>query len=82
MERYCVNVFLSWNMLVSPSMLIESFAGYSHLGWHLSLWVCIVVGNILKELACSHAYVSNSLSWQPGLTSYVLVGNCQTVFIL
>ena len=35
MERYCVNLVLSWNTLVSPSMVIESFAGYSSLGWHL-----------------------------------------------
>jgi hypothetical protein len=41
-ERYCVNLVLSWNTLVSPSMVIESFAGYSSLGWHLcSLRVCI-----------------------------------------
>ena len=42
MERYCVNLVLSWNTLVSPSMVIESFAGYSSLGSHLcSLRVCI-----------------------------------------
>ena len=42
MERYCVNFVLSWNTLVSPSMVIESFTGYSSLGWHLfSLRVCI-----------------------------------------
>ena len=35
MERYCVNVVLSWNTLVSPSMGIESFAGWRSLGWHL-----------------------------------------------
>ena len=35
MERYCVNLVLSWNTLVSPSMVIENFAGYSSLGWHL-----------------------------------------------
>ena len=35
MKRYCVNFVFSWNILVSPSMLIESFAGYSSLGWHL-----------------------------------------------
>ena len=29
MERYCVNLFLSWNTFVSPSTVIESFAGYS-----------------------------------------------------
>ena len=43
MERCCVNLFLSWNILVSPSMVIESFAGYSSLGWHLcSLRVCMM----------------------------------------
>ena len=42
MERYCVNLVLSWNTLVSPSIVIESFAGYSSLGWHLSsASVCI-----------------------------------------
>ena len=43
MERYCVNLVLSWNSLVSPSTVIESFAGYSSLGWHLcSLRVYII----------------------------------------
>ena len=42
MERYGVNLVLSWSILVSPSMIIESFAGYSSLGWHLcSLRVCM-----------------------------------------
>ena len=42
-ERHCVNFVLSWNTLISPSMVIESFAGYSSLGWHLcSLSVCII----------------------------------------
>jgi hypothetical protein len=36
-----VNLVLSWNTLVSPSMVIESFAGYSSLGWSLcSLRAC------------------------------------------
>ena len=35
MERYCVYLVLSWNTLVSPSMVIESFAGYIILGRHL-----------------------------------------------
>ena len=43
MERYCVNLVLSWNTLVSQSMVIESFAGYSCLGWHFcSLGVCMI----------------------------------------
>jgi hypothetical protein len=33
-ERYYVNLVLSWNILVSTSMLIESAAGYSSLGWY------------------------------------------------
>ena len=42
MERYCVNLVLSWDILFSPFMVIESYAGYSSLGWHLcSLRVCI-----------------------------------------
>ena len=37
----CLNVVLSWNILVSQSMVIERFAGYSSLGCHLcSLRVC------------------------------------------
>ena len=37
-----MNLVLSWNTLVSPSMVIESFSGYSSLGWHFcSLRVCI-----------------------------------------
>ena len=41
MERYYLNLVLSWNILVSP-ILFESFAGYSNLGWHLySLRVCM-----------------------------------------
>ena len=53
MERYCVNLVLSWNTLVSPSMVIETLAGYSSLGWHLcSLRVCIKsVQDLLAFLA-------------------------------
>jgi hypothetical protein len=41
-ERYYVNLVLSSNTLLSPSMVIESFSGYSSLSWHFcSLRVCI-----------------------------------------
>ena len=44
MER-CLNLVLSWNILVSPSVFIESFPGYSGLGWHVcSLRFCVTVG--------------------------------------
>ena len=32
--RYCINLILLWNILVSPSMVTESFYGYSALDWH------------------------------------------------
>ena len=31
---YCLNLFLSWNILFSPLMVKESLAGYSSLGLH------------------------------------------------
>ena len=41
-ERYCINLVLSWNILFFPPMVIETFAGYSSLGCHLcSLRVCM-----------------------------------------
>jgi hypothetical protein len=40
-ERYCLNL-LSWNTLVSPSMVIVGFDVYSNLNCHFcSLRVCI-----------------------------------------
>ena len=58
---------------ISPSMMIESFAGYSSLGWHLcslrvcmrsvqDLLACIVYGEksdvILVGLSCYLAFFS------------------------
>jgi hypothetical protein len=45
---------LSWNILVSPSMVIESFAGYSSLGWHLcSLRVYMISAQYLLAFIVS-----------------------------
>ena len=42
MARYCVNLFVSWNILVYPSIIIERFVGYYSQGWHFcSLRVCM-----------------------------------------
>ena len=49
MERYCVNLVFLWTTLVSPYMVIESFAGYSILGWHIcSLRVCMTLDFIVS----------------------------------
>ena len=69
MERYCVNLVLSWNTLVSPSMVIESMAGYSSLGWHLcSLRVCMTSAQDLLAFVVS---VEKSDVILIGLTLYV-----------
>jgi hypothetical protein len=54
-ERYCVNLFLYRNILVSSSMVIESFVMYSILGWHLcSLSVCMTIAqNLLAFIVSS-----------------------------
>ena len=54
MERYFVDFILSWNTLISPSMVFESFAGYNSLGWHLcSLKVCITSVQDLLDFVVS-----------------------------
>jgi hypothetical protein len=34
-DRYCLDLVLSWNVLFSPSMVIENVTGCSSLGWYL-----------------------------------------------
>ena len=63
-ERYCVNLVLSWNFLVSPSMAIENFAEYSSLGWHLCS--CRVCKTYIQELVAFRVSV--------GKSSVILVG--------
>ena len=47
MKRYCVNLALSWDILVSPSMDIERFSVYSSLPWHFcSLRFCMASGHL------------------------------------
>jgi hypothetical protein len=54
-ERYCINLVLSWKQnLFSPSMIIESFAGYRSLGWHLcSLRICVTYAQDLLAFIVS-----------------------------
>jgi hypothetical protein len=42
-EKYCLNLVLSWDILVSLSIVIESFVENSYLGWHFChLRVCML----------------------------------------
>ena len=69
MEIYCVNLVLSWNTLVFPCMVIESFVGYSSLGWHLcSLRVCMTS---VQDLLAFIVSAEKSGVILIGLSSYV-----------
>jgi hypothetical protein len=48
-ERYCLNLVLSWTILVSPFMVIESFAGYSSLVYWLVLCQLDTAGVITEK---------------------------------
>ena len=34
-DKYCLNLMLSWNVLFYPCSVIEYFSGYPSLGWHM-----------------------------------------------
>jgi hypothetical protein len=70
-ERHCLTFVLSWNILVSPSMVSESFAGCSRFGWHLySLRVCMTSAQNLLMFRVS---VEKSGVILIGLSSYVFI---------
>jgi hypothetical protein len=53
-KRYSISFVLSWKILVSLSMVIESFVGYSSLGWYLcSLMVCVTSSQDLLDFRVS-----------------------------
>ena len=73
MERYCINLVLSWNILFSPSMVIESFTGYSSLGCHLcSLKVCMTYAQDLLAFIDSGEEVWCN-SDRPAFVCYLIV---------
>jgi hypothetical protein len=78
LERYCVNLVLSWNTLVFLSMALESFAGFTSLGWHLcSLRFCLTFVQVLL------AYIGsgeNSGAILIGLSLYVACPFSLTAF--
>ena len=69
MSRYCLNLVQSWNMLFSPSMVIESFAGLSNPCWHpRSLNVCIMLD---QDLLVFIVFIEKSGVILIGLPLYV-----------
>jgi len=77
-ERYCLNLVLSWNILVFPSIMIESFAEYSILGWHLCFlrsWKTSVQDlldfRVSFEKSCVNSYSSAFICyWSFPLTAF------------
>ena len=66
---YYVDLVLSWTILVSQTMIIQSFVRYSSLGWHLhSLRVCMISP---KDLLAFIFSVNKSCVILLGLPLYV-----------
>lgn len=70
LDKHFLYLVLSWNILLFPFMVIEGFAGYSNLGWHLcsvSVYIMciryllalrITIDNLGVILMCLPSYVS------------------------
>jgi hypothetical protein len=65
-DKYCLYLTLSWNILFSLSMVIENFAGYNSLSWHLmSLRVYIICVQVLLDFRVSAEMLHVFLKGQP-----------------
>jgi hypothetical protein len=88
LERYCVNIVLSSNTLVSPSMVIASFAGYNRLCWHLcSFSVCLTSAQdllfFIVSVENSHLilkYLPLYVTWHFSLTVFNILCPVHLVF--
>ena len=72
MDMYCLNLFLSCNILFSPlfsSMVIESFARYSSFDLHP--WSLRVCSKSIQELLAFMVSIEKSDVILIGLTLYV-----------
>ena len=89
-EWYCVNLVLSWIILVSPSMEIESFAGYSSLGWPFcSLRVCMTsVQDLLAFIVSGEKSgviligLPSYVTWPFPLTDFNMLSFCVCVYLM
>ena len=66
---YCLNLFLSWNILFSPSMMNASFAEYSSLGLHP--WSLSVCSTSIQDLLAFMVSIEKSGIILIGLPLYV-----------
>ena len=66
---YCLNLFLSWNILFSPSMVNASFAGYSSLGLHP--WSLSVCNTSIQDLLALMVSIEKSGAILIGFPLYV-----------
>ena len=85
-----MNLVLSWNTLVSPSIVTESFAGYSSLGWNLCfLRVCITsVQDLLASIFSGEKFgviligLPLYVTWHFFLTAFNILSLFSTFVVL
>ena len=61
LDRHCLNLVLSWDILFSPSMVTESFSQCSVLGWHL--WFLRDCKTSAQALLAFRVFVEKSLQF-------------------
>ena len=72
-DMCCLNLFLSWNILFSPSMVNENFAGNSNLGLHP--WSLSVCSTSIQDLLAFKVSIEKSGVILIGFPLYV-IGLC------
>ena len=55
---YCLNLSLSWNILLSPMMVNASFAGYNSLGLHP--WSLSFCSTYIQDLLAFMVFIEKS----------------------
>ena len=68
-DMFCVNLVLSWNILLSPSKVIEIFVGYTSLGWNL--WSLSNRRTSIQDLRAFRFSMEKSAEILLGLSLYV-----------
>ena len=75
-DRYCLNFILSWNILFSPSVLIENFPGCNCLDWHL--WSIMIYMTSAQVLMALRIFIVKSVIVLIGLDfiCYLVFSSC------
>ena len=80
LNKYCLNLVLSWNIFFSRFIVSESFSDYSNLNWHLwSLRVCKI---LWWEVNCNLTGLPLYSNWSFSLAAFKILSLFCTFSVL